>query len=57
MEIHPDMSGKTKLDGDMLSQILFENTVGTPTILMEKACLKRSTDLTIDYKVLKIGIW
>ena len=37
MEIHPDMSGKTKLDGDMLSQILFENTVGTPTILMEKS--------------------
>ena len=35
-EIHPDMSGEKKLDGDMLSQILFENTVGTPTILMEK---------------------
>ena len=36
-EIYPDMSGKTRLEGDMLSQILFENTVGTPTILMEKS--------------------
>ncbi len=36
-EIHPDMSNNNKLDGDILSQILFENTVGTPTILMEKS--------------------
>lgn len=36
-ETHPDMSANNKLDGDMLSQILFENTVGTPTILMEKS--------------------
>ena len=35
-EIYPDLSGNTRLDGDMLSQILYENTVGTPTILMEK---------------------
>ncbi len=36
-EIHPDMNDNRMLDGDMLSQILFENTVGTPTILMEKS--------------------
>ena len=35
--ILPDMSGSDKLSGDMLSQVLFKNTVGTPTILMEKS--------------------
>ena len=35
-EIYPDPGGSIRLDGDMLSQILFENTVGTPTVLMEK---------------------
>ena len=36
-EIHPDMSGSEKLEGDMLSQVLYKNTVGTPTIFMEKS--------------------
>lgn len=36
-QIYPDLSGNTQLDGDMLSQILYENTVGTPTILIEKS--------------------
>lgn len=35
-EIHPDLDNNDKLDGNMLTQILFENTVGTPTVLMEK---------------------
>ena len=36
-EIYPDLSGNIRLDGDMLSQILCENTAGTGTILMEKS--------------------
>lgn len=36
-EIHPEMNGGDTLEGDMLSQVLFKNTVGTPTILMEKS--------------------
>ena len=36
-EIHPDLNGEDKLEGDMLSQVLYKNTVGTPTILMEKS--------------------
>ncbi len=36
-EIHPDMSGKDKLEGSMLAQVLYKNTVGTPTVLMDKS--------------------
>ena len=36
-EAHPNMNGNDKLEGSMLSQVLYKNTVGTPTILMDKS--------------------
>ncbi len=35
--IHPNLNGEDKLEGDMLSQVLYKNTVGTPTVLMKKS--------------------
>ncbi len=40
--IVPDLQSKGKKDGQMLAELLYQNTVGAPTILMEKSLFEEA---------------